>query len=588
MPTHNRAHLIGETLRSILAQTFQDFEIVVVDNGSTDGTDRVVAALADPRIRYYWQEDTGLPANSRNVGIRMCRGRYIAFLDSDDLWLPGKLSLQVSYMEAHPSVGLVCTNARAFDAGGLRGRLNRVNLRHYPGLHRLLRRNFISTLTVMIRRDCLDDVGLFNEDRALQAVEDFEFWLRVAARFPVAYLPKVTAHRRFHSGGLAGCDSIANLERGIEMLKRLPPSLPVTDKERSLALGSHYVRVARESALAGDSEKARKAAEAAWRAAPGLKTALLVWAHRLAGRFLAGKLLPGMRSCKYALRRTLGMVHRDRRFRFGENWRRFLHVLNDDRISEAQRSLKHMLEVEHLHGLTFLDVGSGSGLFSLAARRLGARVRSFDCDEQSVACTAALRERYFPGDPDWTIEHASVLDTAYMKSLGEFDVVYAWGVLHHTGALWQALETVQIPLAAGGRLFISIYNDQGRLSVARRRVKKLYNDLPRPLRLPYVICVIAVNEAISLFRHLVTLHPQDYVRRWTHHYWSRGMSRWHDLVDWIGGYPFEVAKPEEVLEFYHAKGFGLLKLKTCGGGSGCNEFVFRKSSAPMTPCSGDP
>ena len=135
-----------------------------------------------------------------------------------------------------------------------------------------------------------------------------------------------------------------------------------------------------------------------------------------------------------------GEVSRGERFEFGKNWSRFLSLLNDERIAAAQNSLKHMLGVEDLRGKSFLDIGSGSGLFSLVARRLGARVHSFDYDPHSVACTKELRRRYFPGDAEWTVEGGSALDADYLKSLGEFDVVYSWGVLHHTGQMWQALD----------------------------------------------------------------------------------------------------------------------------------------------------
>src|SRR5213076_551237 len=128
------------------------------------------------------------------------------------------------------------------------------------------------------------------------------------------------------------------------------------------------------------------------------------------------------------------------RFAFGRNWARFLRHLNEDRILAAETSLCSMLELKSLEGKAFLDIGSGSGLFSLAARRLGARVHSFDYDSQSVACTSELKRRYFADDADWTIEEGSALDADYLKSLGTFDVVYSWGVLHHTGQMWQALE----------------------------------------------------------------------------------------------------------------------------------------------------
>ena len=264
------------------------------------------------------------------------------------------------------------------------------------------------------------------------------------------------------------------------------------------------------------------------------------------------------------------------RFEFGKNWARFLSGLDDTRIARAEESLRAMLEFADLEGKSFLDIGSGSGLFSLAARRLGARVHSLDFDPDSVACTRELRRRYFQNDEEWTIDEGSALNEDYLKSLGKFDVVYSWGVLHHTGEMWRALENAAMPVRAGGKLFVAIYNDQGSRSRRWRWIKKTYNSLPSLLRTPFALLVSAPDEAKLILRAVVTLNPGEYIKSWTVYDPVRGMNRWRDIIDWVGGYPYEVAKPEEIFDFYRARGFQLTKMKCGGVGLGCNEFVFER------------
>lgn len=264
------------------------------------------------------------------------------------------------------------------------------------------------------------------------------------------------------------------------------------------------------------------------------------------------------------------------RFGFGDNWSDFATTVDEESVREAERSLLEMLGAGALQSKRFLDIGCGSGIFSLSAIRLGAaEVHSFDFDRASVATTERLREAFLPGSPKWTIEHGDVLDEEYLARLGKFDIVYAWGVLHHTGHLEKALANAGGSVAEGGRLFLSIYNDQGPRSSIWKRIKRLYCALPPALRTSYVATVMLPREILSFAAHALRRQPMAYVRTWTEYKRRRGMSRWHDLVDWVGGYPFEVATPQAIFRLYRDQGFVLEEITT-GRGLGCNEFVFTR------------
>jgi 2-polyprenyl-3-methyl-5-hydroxy-6-metoxy-1,4-benzoquinol methylase len=270
-------------------------------------------------------------------------------------------------------------------------------------------------------------------------------------------------------------------------------------------------------------------------------------------------------------------VARGERFEFGANWTAFLTTVDRRRIAEAERSVRDLLERSTLAGQTFLDIGCGSGLFSLAARRLGATVHSIDFDPRSVTCTATLRDRYSADDSGWTVEEGSVLDRQYLHRLGQFDVVYSWGVLHHTGAMWTALELAADRVAPEGALVVALYNDQGLKSNAWRRVKRLYCSGPiwravvSAALLPY-FAARAVCASLVMHRNPATYFTQYKA--------SRGMSLYHDWKDWLGGYPFEVAQPGQVLSALRSRGFNLVHLRTVRG-LGCNEFVFRRKGSAI-------
>jgi len=263
------------------------------------------------------------------------------------------------------------------------------------------------------------------------------------------------------------------------------------------------------------------------------------------------------------------------RFAFGDNWQRFLNSVDAERVTEARRSLVELLRRDDLSGLRLLDIGCGSGLFSLAARLLGATVHSFDDDPASVACADALKQRYRPDDPGWHIERGSVLDESYLGHLGPFDVVYAWGVLHHTGEMRRALRNAGVAVAPGGALGVAIYNDQELISRLWLEVKRLYNSgrvLRGVLKAVFVPAFAAQGVAIGVIKHRHPLgHFMSYRAR-------RGMSVYHDWIDWLGGYPFEVAKPEEIVDLYLGMGFTLERLITTNR-SGCNQFLFRRPAA---------
>ncbi len=262
----------------------------------------------------------------------------------------------------------------------------------------------------------------------------------------------------------------------------------------------------------------------------------------------------------------------DIRFGFGENWTRYLADISQERIDEAVTSLPKLLG-DSLTGKSMIDIGSGSGLFSLAARILGASVLSFDYDAKSVACTAELKRRFFPNDKNWQVAQGSILDKGYIEQLGQFDIVYSWGVLHHTGDMWKAISNAGLLVRKNGIFAIGIYNFlPGRRGTHTwQKLKRWYCAASPWKRTIWEYAYISWNLCYLV---MVGRNPLKVIREYKK---LRGMSWFRDVTDWLGGYPYEAATAGEILEFVRTNcGFTLIR-QNVNTGLGVSEFVFRAS-----------
>jgi SAM-dependent methyltransferase len=271
---------------------------------------------------------------------------------------------------------------------------------------------------------------------------------------------------------------------------------------------------------------------------------------------------------------TVTQAAQSDRFRFGENWQSFLQTVGDKEIRLAEDSMRKLLQRETLGGVRFLDIGCGSGLFSLAARNLGAAVHSFDFDAQAVGCAQMLKAKYWQADAQWTIEQGSILDARQIERLGVFDVVYAWGVLHHTGEMRRAISNAAGLIAPDGVLAIALYRKTAFCpfwTVEKRWYARASPSVQRVARAIYVTAM-RVNfrlRSVSFRQYVDSYHSM------------RSMDFYHDVHDWMGGYPYESISREEFLALAdelsltcirsncHPPGIGLF-------GSGCDEYVLKR------------
>ncbi len=254
-------------------------------------------------------------------------------------------------------------------------------------------------------------------------------------------------------------------------------------------------------------------------------------------------------------------------FKFGQNWASFSRQLDKSRIEEATSSLTSLFGENALKGKSFLDIGCGSGLFSIAASQLGAQsVVGIDVDSVSVDTSRTNFARWSGDGLAASFLQASVLDAGQMKSLGIFDVVYSWGVLHHTGQMAQAIRNAAQCVGPGGFLMIAIYN-QHWSSPIWKLVKWLYNKVGN---FGQRILIWIFMPIIFVAKWLVTLKNPFRMKR--------GMDFMHNVIDWVGGYPYEYASVGEMTAQLKSLGFDVLNIRPAGVPTGCNEFVCRRKA----------
>lgn len=259
------------------------------------------------------------------------------------------------------------------------------------------------------------------------------------------------------------------------------------------------------------------------------------------------------------------------RYEFGKNWTRFVKEnANRERIEVAKKHLLTFIKRDDLKGLDFLDIGCGSGIHSLGAYEAGAgKLHSFDYDADSVYATNLIRGETGRLD-NWTVERGDVLSDDYVASLGKWNFVYSWGVLHHTGDVWRALDNAAKTVADGGLFYIALYSEDVQTDPEYwLKIKQEYNKASQIKRWYMEWSYVWVHLMCRNIRN-----APDVLRLIARHQFTRGMNFFADIRDWLGGWPMQFTRDADVVKFLEDRGFVLTNIKT---GEACTEFLFSKN-----------
>lgn len=250
-------------------------------------------------------------------------------------------------------------------------------------------------------------------------------------------------------------------------------------------------------------------------------------------------------------------------FDFGKNWRAFCDdALDEKRFASAFESLEELIPAGRVRGSSFLDIGCGSGIFAIAASLAGAReVIGIDISKESIETSISNKQRFAPQN-DISFHHKSVFDPD-VRQFGSFDIVYSWGSLHHTGDMYGAIDTACGLVKPGSLFVVAIYNRHWSCRMWKI-VKQLYSKVPG----------FAQRLMVWVFYVVIALAKFAVTRRNPFREKRRGMSFYYDVIDWIGGYPYEYAAKEEIVEHMRNKDFECTKYVAAPVPTGCNEFVF--------------